>query len=264
MDWLRHDTDSRDDPKLLRLEAIYGNEGYAYFWKAVEVIAQQGGSLPREDALLAFRIAWRLGSKQKAKCEEVLSNLLATGLLTEANDEIVSRRLQGELEYADELREKRSKAGRRSGEVRRALGGSAEGNTCSTNDEQMFKTCSTQVEPDLTDLTNLPNQPTLTPPTPSPVFQEEVRVFLEVYPPTLKRQENAVWKAYQVARRLVSAEDILEGARQYARHVADTKTTPQYTKSAVRWLEEEGWTAQYAKPQEKSLHGNYSPDEVAI
>ena len=164
MDWLRHDTDSRDDPKLLRLEAIYGNEGYAYFWKAVEVIAQQGGSLPREDALLAFRIAWRLGSKQRAKCEEVLSNLLATGLLTEANGEIVSRRLQGELEYAEELREKRSKAGRRSGEVRRASGGSDEGDTCSTNDKQVFNTCSTQVEPDLTDLTNLPNQPTLAPP----------------------------------------------------------------------------------------------------
>jgi len=91
----------------------------------------------------------------------------------------------------------------------------------------------------------------------APVFQDEVRVFLEAYPPTLKRQENAVWKAYQVARQRVSAEDILEGARHYAQHIADTETTPQYTKSAVRWLEEEGWTAEYEKPAEPSFHGNY-------
>lgn len=40
MRWIKHVTNSIDDPKLARVRAEFGNEGYALYWIIVEVIAR--------------------------------------------------------------------------------------------------------------------------------------------------------------------------------------------------------------------------------
>lgn len=42
MKWFKHDTDASDDIKVRRLEEEYGNDGYAVFFKILEIIGKEG------------------------------------------------------------------------------------------------------------------------------------------------------------------------------------------------------------------------------
>jgi len=247
MDWLRHDLDSRRDPKLVALKRKQGMAGLGRWWVLVELLAEQDGVLEAELVTEVLADEWAC---TPAKAEQYLSEMVALHLVAKKDGQYHSPRLDAEIEYFEGTHEKKVDAGRRGG-LARAAKLKQEDSTAIAPPEQCLSDaqadCSTRPYQTLPDLPNQPTDKT------QPVFQEEVRVFLEAYPPTLKRQENAVWKQYQIARRTVTAEVLLEGARQYAQHIADTETTPQFTKSAPKWLEEECWTAVYEKPQDNSL-----------
>ena len=42
MKWFKHDTDASDDIKIRRLEEEYGNDGYAVFFKTLEIVGKEG------------------------------------------------------------------------------------------------------------------------------------------------------------------------------------------------------------------------------
>ena len=42
MRWFKHDTDASDDIKIRRLEEEFGNDGYATYFKILEILGKDG------------------------------------------------------------------------------------------------------------------------------------------------------------------------------------------------------------------------------
>lgn len=54
--YFRHDYNAHEDPKIIRLQAKHGLEGYGVFWYLIELLASETGRLflPRDYEMLAF------------------------------------------------------------------------------------------------------------------------------------------------------------------------------------------------------------------
>ncbi len=59
MKWMKHVTDSINDPKIARLRGEFGNEGYAVYWIILEVIARQFTRTNPSDELSIPEKTWR-------------------------------------------------------------------------------------------------------------------------------------------------------------------------------------------------------------
>lgn len=74
MRWFKHDTDASSDLAIVRLEQIYGNDGYSVFFKCLEIVGQLGASCK-----LSFKdYPKSLICKKANISEERLSEILLT------------------------------------------------------------------------------------------------------------------------------------------------------------------------------------------
>lgn len=57
-DYFSHDVDAADDIKLQELQLDMGGNGYAIFWRLLELLWKNGGIIAYKPALLAYNIRW--------------------------------------------------------------------------------------------------------------------------------------------------------------------------------------------------------------
>lgn len=106
MKWFKHFSDAYTNMKLRQVMALYGMEGYGYWWLMCELVAQQGRN---------FRIKgkknWKLVLKMESrlddeKNEEYLSYFSEIGLISKKALEIGDLYLPNMKEYSDEYTKK--------------------------------------------------------------------------------------------------------------------------------------------------------------
>jgi hypothetical protein len=266
MEWLRMDIYCEQDAKIKMLIKRYGYEGFGLYWSLILYLANEGGSINHEVAIETLTHTWKIDEVNSSKW---IDRFLEIGLIYEGEDGLQSNRLWAEIDFAEGNRKQQSDAGKKSGVSRRKKAGlppvadETNGVQLKTNGVQLdVNGVPEKTNTDLqtyrpTDLqTN--KQTALERTLKQPVNQAEVTEFLAVYPPvTVKRSENVVWREYQDARQTASFADIITGAKRYAQYVADTETTPKFTKAPANWLKEGCWTDEYCAEKKNPTVEDY-------
>ena len=112
--YFSHDSNAFHDPKIIRLRAEFGLEGYGFYWAVIEMLRNQADYCLHDDdlELLSFHLQF-----DPSKTKQMLSKCLAIGLLEKDECKVFSQSLLIRMEKADAIRNKRREAG--------ALGGKA-------------------------------------------------------------------------------------------------------------------------------------------
>jgi len=126
--WFRHDSNARSDPKMIKLLRLGGQSAIGSFWCTVEVLRESDGyEIGREDLEeIGFQMRFPDG---------VIDHMLDCGLLkTTTSGSIYSDSLLRRMSALDELREKRSEAGRKGAKVKWQSYGKAIANASQSHD----------------------------------------------------------------------------------------------------------------------------------
>ena len=110
-----HDSNARNDDRILELRASHGFEGYGIYWAIIEVLRDQTEYQFRSNALAILSIAI---SCEKKVLEDVFSICLETGLFVEENGYFFSESLKNRMLAYDEKKAKRIAAGRKGGKAK--------------------------------------------------------------------------------------------------------------------------------------------------
>lgn len=141
-----HDYTAAKDSKIIALRKAFGWEGYGVFWALIEMLASDSSHiLPTDYNSLAWELRFDAGKLKKLVCDFGLFTL------TEDGSGFYSERMSQQLQDIDDLRQKRSKAGKASAAKRQRLieqkitnneqkeaDSNDNSNTCSTHVEVLF------------------------------------------------------------------------------------------------------------------------------
>lgn len=110
--YFSHDSNAFHDPKIIKLRAKHGLEGYGFYWALIEFLRNQPEYFIKVDdlELLSFHMNF-----DESKINQMVSTCLANGLLENKNDKIFSTSLLRRMEIADDIRKKRVLAGKKGG-----------------------------------------------------------------------------------------------------------------------------------------------------
>ena len=110
--YFSHDSNAHKDPKILRLRAKFGWEGYGIYWAIIETLREQTNYKWKasDKHLLSFYFA-----NGDEVVNQVIEECLSIGLLIEEEDFIHSESLTRRMKMKDEISEKRRAAGRKGG-----------------------------------------------------------------------------------------------------------------------------------------------------
>lgn len=105
--FLTHDIGARNDPKLMELQMDMGGQGLGIFWCLVEMLWENGGSIPANYKSIAFALRW-------CKPAEVEKVVAGYGLFQVEDGNITSRsaseRIRVKREKSESLSASRSNA----------------------------------------------------------------------------------------------------------------------------------------------------------
>lgn len=161
--YFKHDSNSRNDEKLLSVRMKYGMEGYGIYWAILEKLRDDPEFMMKTDYSL---IAWDL----RVEASMVQSVVEDFSLFHFTDDgRFYSERMLRDMSTWKEIKRVRSEAGRKSAEARQNSKGG-------TNVEQMLNTC----------LTNAEQKGVEEPAKPTPPASEEPKQkTIRFVPPTL-------------------------------------------------------------------------------
>jgi hypothetical protein len=134
-----HDSNAKDDPKVVLMIEQLGLEAYGIYWVLIELLRDQ------PDYRYPLQLIPAMARRYNTTSEKMKTVVMAYNLFEVENDEFFfSRSLLTRMEYREMIRDKKRLAGRKSAEARQKL--LPEFNTCSTDVQQVFSTCGTSVE----------------------------------------------------------------------------------------------------------------------
>lgn len=133
--YFSHDFNANSDVKILFMRQQLGMEGYGIYWFLVESLADAGGYLP-------LKIVPVLAMQMQVPEVKVTGVICQFDLFKIVDDEFYSDRLNTHLEQVKQLKDKKSKAGKISAEIRKnkqiSTGVEQVLDTRRTDDEHLF------------------------------------------------------------------------------------------------------------------------------
>lgn len=139
--YFSHDSNAKDDFKIMMLIEDLGMEGYGIFWVLIETLREQ------EDLIYPLRLLSILARKYNttiAKVEVVVRNYQLFEIENETF--FYSHSLNQRMQIMHKKREQARIAGIKSGEARRKKEKEQKGNGSSTRDEQYEKEIEKEIE----------------------------------------------------------------------------------------------------------------------
>ena len=117
--YFSHDYNATLDPKIIALLGDYGAIGYGIYWRIVEMLhAEESHTLPLKDYI------YKALAKQMSTSVEQVSSIVSDciniyDLFIACDDCFYSKRVNDNIQKMEETKEKRSKAGKISAEIRK-------------------------------------------------------------------------------------------------------------------------------------------------
>uniref|UniRef100_UPI00352BA155 DUF4373 domain-containing protein n=1 Tax=Aerococcus urinaeequi TaxID=51665 RepID=UPI00352BA155 len=138
-----HDSNARQDTKILKLRIKHGWAGYGLYWGIIEALRDQDNYSfdTNEPELISLAVGCSVD-----ELIPVLETCIEVGLLVNEDGEIYSKSLKRRMEHVNEIREKRREAGRKGGMARQRestieANVAQEESNAQANDEQMLSKC---------------------------------------------------------------------------------------------------------------------------
>lgn len=116
--YFSHDSNSRFDPKILKLRSKYGLEGYGFYFCLLEIMRDSSDYMINYNELdiISYQI-----QIDDTKAKAMLQFCCDIGLLKTYNDKIFSESFLIRMQEMNELRAKRVEAGRKGGNAKAML-----------------------------------------------------------------------------------------------------------------------------------------------
>lgn len=134
--YFSHDSNARNDDKILELRAQYGWEGYGVYWAIIEILRDSSDYCYPSNAKAGLSLSLNIG---KADLEKYLNKMFEVGLLEEKNGCFYSESLMKRMEEIDEKRRKRAAAGRLGGTAKAMLQQKSSNATANPSKESKVK-----------------------------------------------------------------------------------------------------------------------------
>jgi hypothetical protein len=134
-----HDSNARQDVKILKLRIKHGWAGYGLYWGIIETLRDQDNYAFEADQpeLISLAVGCSID-----EITPVLNTCLEVGLLKKEDGYIFSPSLKRRMERVDDIREKRRLAGKKRAEqMQEETKEETEDKTEESNDEQEVSTC---------------------------------------------------------------------------------------------------------------------------
>ena len=112
MDWFRHDINAHDDIKIKKLLKKHGFSALGVYWFLVELLICENGRL---DYTVAVDEVTLIDGLSEDEAKTIIDNLITLGLLFSDGSDIGSHRVDAEIQYDAECRQKKVEAGRKGG-----------------------------------------------------------------------------------------------------------------------------------------------------
>ena len=113
-----HDSNARFDPKILKMRAKFGLEGYGFYFCVLEIMRDNSDYMLDKDELDVISFQLQI---EESKAKAMLDFCLNIGLFYEKNNKIFSDSFLLRMNEMDELRAKRAEAGRKGGKAKAKL-----------------------------------------------------------------------------------------------------------------------------------------------
>jgi hypothetical protein len=110
--YFQHDSNARNDLRILSLRQIMGWEGYGLYWAMLEILRDQDGYKIPSSCQGSLMLGLSL---DEDRLKDFISNCLSLGLLVEKDGFLYSNSFLVRMSEIDERRMKLSEAGRRGG-----------------------------------------------------------------------------------------------------------------------------------------------------
>lgn len=134
-----HDSNARQDVKILKLRIKHGWAGYGLYWGIIEALRDQDNYAFEADQpeLISLAVGCSID-----EITPVLNTCLEVGLLKKEDGYIFSPSLKRRMKRVDDIREKRRLAGKKRAEqIQEEIKEKTEEKTEESNDEQEVSTC---------------------------------------------------------------------------------------------------------------------------
>jgi hypothetical protein len=113
--YFSHDSNARNDNKILELRAELGWEGYGLYWAIIEILRDSSDYTYSSNTKTGLALSLGI---DKPKLEQLLGICIQLGLLVEEDGSFYSESLMRRMELSNEKRRKRAEAGRLGGEAK--------------------------------------------------------------------------------------------------------------------------------------------------
>lgn len=232
--YFSHDSNAHKDPKVLKLRAKFGWEGYGIYWAIIETLRDQTDYKWKADDKQLLSFCFANGDEV---VKQVIDECLSVGLLIEEDEYIHSESLTRRMKMKDAISEKRREAGRKGGASKKKANAkqtpSNKGNKGNKVNENKYS--------------------------------DEFDQFWSVYPK--KADKGVSFKKFQTKRKEHSLESILEGAKKYAYQMKKNGTETQFIKNASTFLNNNSFLDDYEeqnKTQSYYLPNDKNPDLIRL
>jgi hypothetical protein len=113
--YFSHDSNARNDERILMLRAEHGWAGYGLFWALIEMMFESRETCLYHSKIKGIAVSYNIDI---TLLQGVIDTALSEGLFTSDNDKFWSESLRTRKNAFQELREKRSEAGKKGMEHR--------------------------------------------------------------------------------------------------------------------------------------------------
>ena len=113
--YFSHDSNARNDNRVLELRAYMSWEGYGLYFAIIEILREQSNYNYPSNAKAGLALCLNISIE---KLQELLDICFNNGLLIEKDDHFYSESLMNRMSMIDEKRAKRADAGRKGGKAK--------------------------------------------------------------------------------------------------------------------------------------------------
>jgi flagellar biosynthesis GTPase FlhF len=207
--YFSHDSNAHKDPKILKLRAEHGWEGYGIFWAIIETLREQEDFKWKASDKHLLSFCFANGDKV---INQVIDTCLEVGLLVNEDGFIHSESLTKRMELKEEIAEKRREAGKKGGSSKKEA-------NAKQNESKESKGKETKVN--------------------KKEIDNAFESVWEEYPKKADKQ-NA-YKKFQKKAKVDGIELVLKGTRAYIEETRKHETDQQFIKHYATFLNKESY-----------------------
>ena len=221
--WFKHDSNSRNDAKAIRLRRLAGWEGYGVFWGIIEMLRE--ASNYRLPVSAIEDIAFDFGVDVK-----IVQEIFDADLLTSDGESFYSESLMERMNEWDAKKAKRIRAGRKGGKAKQ----------CSSNAKAMLKQCSSNAKARREEKRReeYTSKPPFNPPA-GGSYTPDFEAFWKAYPK--KVGKGAAFRAWQKSKSRPKLDIILHHISTMVPSRQWTDENGKYIPNPATWINQCRW-----------------------